>query len=90
MFRSNSRYAKLATVTAADPGGRQVSAVKLRVTPRTPGQPTLIRSGDQLDVMSERRYRDATHYWHIADANNEFEAEALVAESGRTILVPET
>jgi nucleoid-associated protein YgaU len=89
MFRSNSRYVKLPTLTVTDPNGREVSAVKLRVVPRATGQPTLVRSGDQLDVMSERRYRDATGYWRIADANDAFEANGLVAESGRVISVPE-
>lgn len=53
------------------------------------GTATSVGSGEQLDVMSERRYRDATRYWHIADANSELEAGALVTVDGRVIDVPE-
>ena len=89
MFRSNSRYAALPTVPVAGPNGQAVSAVKLRVLPQTVGASTTVKSGDRLDVMSERRYRDGTRYWHIADANTELEANTLVGENGRVIKVPE-
>jgi len=89
MFRSNSRYAGLSTTPVASPGGQELSAVKLRVLPQTVGTPATVKSGDQLDVMSERRYRDGTRYWHIADANTELEARNLTGESGRIIQVPE-
>jgi len=89
MFLSNSRYSGLATVTTEGLDGQEVSAVKLRVLPETRGAPTLVRSGDQLDVLSERRYRDGTRYWHIADANGELEAGELVCVDGRVIAVPE-
>ena len=89
MFLSNSRYAGVPTVTAPGPDGREVTAVKLRALPETRGAPTLVRTGDQLDVMSERRYRDGTRYWHIADANAELEAGELVRVDGRIIAVPE-
>jgi nucleoid-associated protein YgaU len=89
VFRSSSRYAGLPTVAVAGPDGQEVSAVKLRVLPQTAGLPATVRSGDQLDVMSERRYRDGTRYWHIADANTELEANTLVGDNGRVIRVPE-
>ena len=89
MFLSNSRYAGLPTVITEGHDGQDVTAVKLRVLPETRGTPTLTRSGDQLDVMSERRYRDGTGYWHIADANRELEANELVRKDGRVIAVPE-
>ena len=44
---------------------------------------------DQLDVISETRYKDGTRFWHIADANTELEANQLVRVAGRTIRVPE-
>jgi nucleoid-associated protein YgaU len=89
MFLGNSRYAKATTVDATDAGGREVSAVKLRVPPDTQGVATTVRTGEQLDVMSERRYRDGTRYWHIADANTELEANELVRRDGRVIAVPQ-
>lgn len=89
MFTRNSRYHGSDTVSASDSNSRPVAAVKLR-RPGTPsGQSMTITDGDQLDVISKRRYRDPTRYWHIADANTELEADRLVADSGRRIQVPE-
>ena len=89
MFLRNSRYSGVPTITATGPDGQTVTAVQLRVVPETPGRPTLVRSGDKLDVMSDRYYRDGTRGWHIADANSELEANTLVRRDGRVIAVPE-
>ena len=89
MFLSNSRYAGLDTVSAVGLDGQEVPAVKLRRLPDTRGVSTTVKSGEQLDVMSEQRYKDGTRYWHIADANTELEANALVRKDGRVIEVPE-
>ncbi len=88
MFAKNSRYAGVETVQAVDARSGTVPAVKLRRLPATAGQPLTVKDGDQLDVLSEQRYRDATRYWTIADANTELEANTLVQEAGRTIQVP--
>ncbi|MFO1058183.1 MAG: hypothetical protein U1E53_14595 [Dongiaceae bacterium] len=88
MFLKNSRYAGLPTVTARDRGGREVEAVTLRRLPATEGEPTTVAAHDKLDAMSEARTRDATRYWHIADANTELESSELVREPGRVIAVP--
>lgn len=90
MFLRRSRYYELETVDAVDPGGRQVKAVKLRRLPATPGAPVLVRDGDQLDVMSQRRYKDPTRFWHIGDAASELEVNELVRTAGRIIDVPES
>lgn len=88
MFLKNSRYANLPTVTATDALGHEVQAVILRRLPVTSGEDTEIRDHDQLDVMSHRRYKDGTRYWHIADANSELETNELVHTTGRRIKVP--
>jgi hypothetical protein len=90
MFLKNSRYYGLDTVAAKDRGGREVSAVKLRRLPPTSGEPVTVSEGDRLDILAERRYRDATRYWHIGDANTELEANELVRSPGRTIQVPKS
>jgi hypothetical protein len=89
MFLKNSRYFGLATVTAKDVKGRHVTAVKLRRLPVTTAMPTSVQPHDQLDIMADARYRDATRYWHIADANSELEAAELTRTPGRVIKVPE-
>jgi len=61
----------------------------LRRLPATPGVELQIQDKDKLDVLCERRYKDGTRYWHIADANSELEANELVRTTGRRILVPE-
>jgi len=88
MFAKNSRYNGLETVETKDRAGRPVKAVKLRHLPPTEGQETVVRDGDQLDVISADRYKDPTRYWHIADANSELEADEMVRTTGRTIKVP--
>ena len=75
-------------MTATDALGREVQAVKLRRLPVTQGEDTEVHDHDQLDVMSHRRYKDGTRYWHIADANSDLEANELVRTTGRHINVP--
>jgi hypothetical protein len=89
MFSKNSRYFGLKTVNGKDRSGRPAQAVTLRRLPQTDGIELQVEAKDQLDVMSETRYKDATLYWHIADANSELEAESLVRTTGRIILAPD-
>ncbi|HEX6623149.1 MAG TPA: hypothetical protein VF064_05515 [Pyrinomonadaceae bacterium] len=89
MFADSSRYFQLKTVDVTTPSGRQVKAVVLRRLPFVAGTPTTVKGNDRLDVMAERNYRDATLFWHVADANTELDARELVAEVGRVILVPD-
>jgi hypothetical protein len=89
MFNKNSRYKDLPTVTVATDGGGTVAAVKLRLSGQPASKPAMITQGDQLDVISQRRFKDATRYWHIADANSELEANSLTREPGRMIQSPE-
>jgi nucleoid-associated protein YgaU len=88
MFLSNSRYYGVPTVIAANRAGAEVAAVKLRPLPAPGGEELTVRSHDQLDVLSEQRYSDATRYWHIADANSELEAASLLEPTGRPITAP--
>jgi hypothetical protein len=89
MFNKNSRYYNLEIATGKDIKGRSVRAVKLRYLPATTGSETMITASDQLDVMAKNLYRDATRFWHIADANSEMEANELVETTGRVIKVPD-
>ncbi len=88
MFGKNSRYYGLATVKNKDRQGRVVQSIQLRRLPPASGVETVVTDESQLDVMSERQYKDATRFWHIADANSELEAGELVAAAGRIINVP--
>jgi len=89
MFLKNSRYSGLPTVESTDRQGRKVQAVKLRRLPVTTGKALEVKGQDQLDILAEVTYKDATKFWHIADANSELEANELVRTVGRGIEVPE-
>lgn len=89
MFLKTSRYHHLPTVRAIGADGREATAVRLRVLPPTQGQPRAVRGGDQLDMMAHDLTGDGTRFWHIADANSELEANALVARHGRVINAPD-
>ncbi len=89
MFLESSRYHKLRQEETTTQDGRVVKVVTLRRLPYVEGAPALIKANDELDVMAQRQYDDATRFWHIADANTELEAGELM-QTGRTIKVPES
>lgn len=84
MFESNSRYLKCPVVETEDSSGETVQVVKLRRLPYVDGLSTPVAGTDRLDVMAHRRYDDGTKFWHIADANSELEANALVTPPSAT------
>jgi len=88
MFLKTSRYVKTETLETVDSRGREVQAIKLRRLSQIDGEAFSVINGSQLDVMSNQQYRDGTKFWHIADANTELEANALVQSSGRVIKQP--
>ena len=88
MFLKNSRYYGQSTVSTTDSKGREVQAVTLRRLPDTSGDQVLTTQDNRLDRMSKTQYKDPTQFWHIADANSELEANALVEEANRVISVP--
>lgn len=79
MFKDKSRYAKLKTDRVKTADGREVVALRLRRLPPTVGEPYTVAQGDRLDILAQRRFGDATRFWHIADANSALEAKRLVA-----------
>ena len=100
MFDANSRYAKIPIVEVETATGKKANAVKLRRLPYTPGNLTEVKGTDRLDIMAHRKSKDGTKFWHIADANTELEANALVknerpenpvqTQETQFILVPES
>ncbi len=94
MFLESSRYFNVKTVEAETERGRKVKVVMLRRLPYVSGTSTIVKGNDRLDVMAQRKYSDATRFWHIADANTELEANNLVKQrpqdkEARVINVPE-
>lgn len=89
MFLETSRYYKQKIVDTVAKEGRTVKAVTWRRLPDITGKPTVIKGNDRLDIMALRQYKNATMFWHIADANTELQANNLVKGTGRIIVVPE-
>jgi len=89
MFLNSSRYFKQKTRESVTRDGRRVTALSLRRLPIVKGNAVVIKGNDRLDIMSHRNYNNSTMFWHIADANTELQANDLVEQPGRTIVVPE-
>ena len=89
MFLPNSRYYQQKVVDAIAAGGRLVKAVTLRRLASPAGDPAPVKGTDRLDIIAQRKYGDATMFWHVADANTALEAAELVRVPGRVIQVPD-
>jgi len=48
----------------------------------------IVSQGERLDYIAHRFYRDPERFWRICDANRVMWPDDLVAEPGRTILIP--
>jgi hypothetical protein len=90
MFLSNSRYFSVPTVETTGSDGVPIVTLKMRPLQPTSGQPYSVKDRDQLDHFAVDKYGDPTRFWHIADANTEFDSRDLLRETGSAILVPDT
>jgi nucleoid-associated protein YgaU len=88
LFLDNSRYFNVKTVAAKTDNGKEVQAVTLRRLPYVAGTPTIVKGGDRLDVIAQRRYSDPTKFWHIADANTELDANDRIKQHPEDVLTP--
>jgi hypothetical protein len=91
MFLKSSRYYKqklVETEVKKEYTVNTVKAVKLRRLSDEQGNPAVVKGNDRLDIISQRQYGNPTMFWHIADANTDLQANNLVSEPGRVILVP--
>ena len=94
MFIEGSRYFAVKTVDAETEKGAKASAVALRRLPYAAGAPTVVSGNERLDIIAQRQYSDGTKFWHIADANSELQANALVTQrvqdrEVRVVMVPD-
>lgn len=90
MFLKNSRYFGQPSHSVPDGAGGQATLLVPRNLPATLGTPATVAAHDQLDALADSRLRDATRYWHIADANTALRAGDLVAEPGSEIILPDS
>ena len=89
MFFRGSRYANVGEHQITDGKGRVIRYKKTRFIPATQAQMGhMVSQGERLDHIAFRYYRDPERFWRICDANRAMWPPELVAEAGRTILIP--
>lgn len=89
MFFKGTRYATVGEHEITDSKGQIRRYKKIRFIPETrPQRGHAVQDGERLDHIAYRYYRDAERFWRICDANRAMWPDALVAEVGRTILIP--
>ena len=89
MFFRGSRYANVGEHQITDGKGRVIRYKKTRFIPATQAQMGhMVGLGERLDHIAFRYYRDPERFWRICDANRAMWPPELVAEAGRTILIP--
>jgi hypothetical protein len=89
MFFKGSRYETVAEHDIVDERGRVLRYKRARFVPERPADLGYqVQQGDRLDLVAHRAYRDPERFWRIADANRALWPPDVVAEPGRTILIP--
>jgi hypothetical protein len=88
MFFKGSRYANVDEHEITG-NSRVIRYKKIRFIPETePQRGHAIQQGERLDHIAYQYYRDPERFWRICDANRAMWPGALVAEVGRTLLIP--
>jgi hypothetical protein len=88
MFFRGSRYEKVGEEEIAD-GGRVIRYKRIRFIPQTRALGGhLVGAGERLDHIAYRYFRDPERFWRICDANHVLWPDDLIAQPGRTILIP--
>ena len=88
----NSRYYGNGVEQITLANGTVVAYLSRRIIPQPGIYPQAqnygVVIGDRLDNLAARYIGDPILYWMIADANSAFSPEELIAEPGKTILIP--
>jgi hypothetical protein len=89
MFFRGSRYADVDEGQVIDSRGREIPYKKVRFIPDTRAQMAhIVNQGERPDHIAHRYFWDSERFWRICDANRTMWPDDLVAEAGRTILIP--
>ena len=88
MIDKRSRYRQVSAVEVTRPGGERVRLLELREVPATAValQVTPV-SGERLDHLAQRYYRDARRFWRICDAAEELDPFDVVT-AGEPLVIP--
>jgi hypothetical protein len=91
MFFRGSRYATVKEHEIADETGRVIRYKAIRFSPPTRVQGShVVREDDRLDRIAHQHLRAPQRFWRICDANGALWPGDLLAEPGRTLLIPPT
>jgi hypothetical protein len=89
MFFKGSRYEHVSEHEITDATGRVHRYKQTRFVPPTLADlGYVVQQGDRIDRVAHLAFRDPELFWRIADANRALYPPDLVAEAGRTILIP--
>jgi hypothetical protein len=89
MFFKGSRYERVADAEVQDERERVVRYKKVRFIPEPQARMGhVLNQGERLDLIAHRYYQDPERFWRICDANLAMRPGDLVAEAGKTILIP--
>ena len=89
MFFRGSRYQNVGTDSIKNAAGQTVRFKKVRFIPETAAAAAVVvGQGERLDRIAHRIYQDPELFWLICDANRATWPDDLVAQTGRTILIP--
>ena len=89
MFFQGSRYANVGEHEFADGRGRVIRYKKIRFILETRRRFShIVSDGERLDHLAQRFYQNPELFWRICDANLALWPDDLIAEAGRTILIP--
>lgn len=89
MFFKGSRYQFVGETEWVDPRGRRVRHKRIRFVEESVADfAHRVEQGERLDLIAHEYYRDPERFWRICDVNRTFWPDDLVAEPGRTILIP--
>jgi len=93
MFEHTSRYYNLPTKTFATSDGRKIAYVSRRFLPAGRDIPiaaeVVVTEDDRLDRLAASTLGDPEQFWQICDINDATNPEALTAQIGRRLYIPQ-
>lgn len=92
MYKPDSRYSVLETLTIELPDGRVVRFTRRRFLPAVSEHQRLVDvvvdENDRVDTIAAKNLGDPEQFWRVADANGAMHPAELTARLGRVLRIP--